>query len=188
MKKHAQYLTLTLIAAVSILFGMVLASGAKLTPASLADSVMQPASLRQSPEAAAGSASANRVGYPSFADIVEKVNPAVVSIISTEMVDPNKSPQNPHGPFEFFFGPGQDRRRPGTPEPRREDSGGSGFIISEDGYILTNNHVIEGADKIRVNLEGDDNDYKADVVGADPGERGARPHQPGPARSVPSRP
>ena len=169
MKKHAQYLTLTLIAAVSILFGMVLASGAKLTPASLADSVMQPASLRQSPEAAAGSASTNRVGYPSFADIVEKVNPAVVSIISTEMVDPNKSPQNPHGPFEFFFGPGQDRRRPGTPEPRREDSGGSGFIISEDGYILTNNHVIEGADKIRVNLEGDDNDYKADVVGADPG-------------------
>jgi serine protease Do len=169
MKKHAQFLTLTLIAAVSILFGMVLASGARLTPASLADTVMQPASLRQPPEAASAATSSNRLGYPSFADIVEKVNPAVVSIISTEMVDPNKNPQNPHGPFEFFFGPGQDRRRPGTPEPRREDSGGSGFIISEDGYILTNNHVIEGADKIRVNLEGDDNDYKADVVGADPG-------------------
>ncbi len=171
MKKHAQLVTLTLIAAASILFGMVLASGVKLTPASLADAVMQPASLRQSPEpAASSSGSSNRIGYPSFADIVEKVNPAVVSIISTELVDPNKSQQNFHGPFEFFFGPGgQGGRKPGNQEPRREDSGGTGFIISEDGYILTNNHVIEGADKIRVNLEGDDNDYKAEVVGADPG-------------------
>jgi len=175
MKKHAQLVTLGVIAAVSILFGMVLASGIRLTPASLADAVMQPASLKQSPSSAPASlsGSANRVGYPSFADIVEKVNPAVVSIISTEMVDPNKSQQNFHGPFEFFFGPGGGggggQRQRGAPEPRREDSGGSGFIISEDGYILTNNHVIEGADKIRVNLEGDDNDYKAEIVGADPG-------------------
>src|SRR6185436_2100281 len=152
MKKHAQLVSLTLIAAASILFGMVLASGVKLTPASLADAVTQPAALRQSPEPAAASGGCmSRAGYPSFADIVEKVNPAVVSIISTELVDPNKSPQS-HGPFEFFFGPGgQGGRKPGTQEPRREDSGGSGFIISEDGYILTNNHVIEGADKIRVN-------------------------------------
>ncbi|PYQ14794.1 MAG: hypothetical protein DMH00_00950 [Acidobacteria bacterium] len=168
MKKHAQLLTLALIAAASILFGMVLASGVKLTPASLADSGMQGASLRPPVQPAGGVASPGRLSYPSFADIVEKVNPAVVSIISTELVDPNKGGQNFHGPFEFFFGPGQDRRRPGKPEPRREDSGGSGFIISEDGYILTNNHVIEGADKIRVNLEGDDTDYKAEVVGADP--------------------
>jgi len=170
MKKHAQLVSLTLIAAASILFGMVLASGVKLTPASLADAVMQPVALRQSPEpAAASGGSMNRVGYPSFADIVEKVNPAVVSIISTELVDPNKAPQS-HGPFEFFFGPGgQGGRKPGTQEPRREDSGGTGFLISEDGYILTNNHVIEGADKIRVSLEGDDTEYKAEVVGADPG-------------------
>jgi len=172
MKKYGQLVSLTLIAAASIMFGMVLASGVKLTPATLADAVMQPASLRQSAAPASNSNnSLSRVGYPSFADIVEKVNPAVVSIISTELVDPNKSQQN-HGPFEFFFGPGGQGgggRKPGSQEPRREDSGGSGFIISEDGYILTNNHVIEGADKIRVNLEGDDNDYKAEVVGADPG-------------------
>ena len=171
MRKHAQLVTLTVIAGVSILFGMVLASGIRLTPASLADAVMQPASLKQSPSPAPASSggSASRIGYPSFADIVEKVNPAVVSIISTEMVDPNKSQQNFHGPFEFFFGPNGQQRQRGSPEPRREDSGGSGFLISEDGYIMTNNHVIEGADKIRVNLEGDDNDYKAELVGADPG-------------------
>jgi serine protease Do len=165
MKKHAQIMVLTLIAGVSILFGMVLASGIKLTPASLAESGLAPASLRQSPAPASES---SRPGYPSFADIVEKANPAVVSIISTEMVEPGQGGQN-HGPFEFFFGPnGPERRKGGGSEPRREDSGGSGFIISEDGYILTNNHVIEGADKIRVILEDDDNEYKADVVGTDP--------------------
>ncbi|HEV8377122.1 MAG TPA: Do family serine endopeptidase [Candidatus Polarisedimenticolia bacterium] len=167
MKKHAQLLILAVIAGGSILFGMVLASGVKLTPSTMADSSLKPISLRQSP-APSGGVSSSRVGYPSFADIVETVNPAVVSIISTELVDPNKGGQNFHGPFEFFFGPGQDRKRPEKGEPHREDSGGSGFLISQDGYILTNNHVIEGADRIRVNLEGDETDYKAEVIGTDP--------------------
>ena len=164
MKKHAQLMVLTLIAGVSILFGMVLASGVRLTPPTLADSGMSPAALRQA------SNDSSRPGYPSFADIVEKANPAVVSIISTEMVEPGQGGPNFHGgPFEFFFGPnGPERRKGGGSEPRREDSGGSGFIISEDGFILTNNHVIEGADKIRVILEDDDNEYKAEVVGTDP--------------------
>jgi serine protease Do len=170
MKKHAQLLILAVIAGGSILFGMVLASGVKLTPSSLADTTHASGALQQFPAPAGGasSTSSSRAGYPSFADIVENVNPAVVSIISTEMVDPNKGGQNFHGPFEFFFGPGQDRRRQEKNEPRREDSGGSGFLISQDGYILTNNHVIEGADRIRVNLEGDDTDYKAEVIGTDP--------------------
>ncbi len=164
MKKHAQLMVLTMIAGVSILFGMVLASGVKLTPPSLADSGMAPAALRQT-----SASDSSRPGYPSFADIVEKANPAVVSIISTEMVEPGQGGPNFHGPFEFFFGPnGPERRKGGGAEPRREDSGGSGFIISEDGFILTNNHVIEGADKIRVSLEDDDNEYKAEVVGTDP--------------------
>jgi serine protease Do len=171
MKKHAQLLILAMIAGGSILFGMVLASGVKLTPATLADSAAPSGTLHHSSTpatGAGGASSSSRVGYPSFADIVENVNPAVVSIISTEMVDPNKGGQNFHGPFEFFFGPGQDQRKRQDREPHREDSGGSGFLISQDGYILTNNHVIEGADRIRVNLEGDDTDYKAEVIGTDP--------------------
>ena len=169
MNKNAQVVTFSLIAAASILFGMVLAGGIRLTPASLAESEIQPAALKQSQAPAASSAgSASRPGYPSFADIVEKVNPAVVSIISTEMVEPGKGNPPFHSPFEFFFGPDNRRRQQGPSEPRREDSGGSGFLISEDGYILTNYHVIEGADKIRVSLSDDDTEYRAEVVGTDP--------------------
>jgi serine protease Do len=92
------------------------------------------------------------VTVPSFADIADRVMPAVVSITSTEVV--KDTPRNPHGndPFEFFF---PDPRRqtpqsPGEQEERRQVSGGTGFIITEDGYILTNNHVIEGATKVEV--------------------------------------
>ena len=169
MKKSAQLVTFSLIAAACIVFGMVISGGIRLTPASLAQPEMQPASLRQSALPAASTAGdfTVRAGYPSFADMVEKVNPAVVGVISTEMVEPGKGNVPFHSPFEFFFGP-DNRRRQGSEEPRREDSGGSGFIISEDGYILTNFHVIEGADKIRVSLTDDDTDYRAEVVGTDP--------------------
>lgn len=170
MKKSVQLVTFSLIAAASILFGAVLSGGIRMTPVSVAGPEMLPASLKQSPapDAPTAGSPAVRSGYPSFADIVEKVNPAVVSIISTELVEPGKGNAPFHSPFEFFFGP-DNRRRQGRDEPRREDSGGSGFIISEDGYILTNFHVIEGADKIRVSLTGDDTDYRAEVVGTDPG-------------------
>jgi serine protease Do len=175
MKKHTQLITFSIIAAASILFGMVLAGGVRLTPATMAGPELQHASLKEAsaPAPAGSAASSTRPGYPSFADIVEKVNPAVVSIISTEMVDPGKGGGNApfHSPFEFFFGPDNRRRQGqgmGQGEPRREDSGGSGFIISEDGYILTNYHVIEGADKIRVSLTDDDTEYRAEVVGTDP--------------------
>ncbi len=166
MNKKAQLATFSMIAAASILFGMVLAGGVRLTPASLAESAMKPAAMKQSAGSVPVAAPVSPVGYPSFADIVEKVNPAVVSIISTEMVEPGKGNAPFHSPFEFFFGP-DSRRRQGPSEPRREDSGGSGFIISEDGYILTNYHVIEGAEKIRVSLTDDDTDYRAEVVGTD---------------------
>ena len=166
MKKSAQLVTFSLIATASIVFGMVLSGGIRLTPASLAGPEMQPASSSRSVSPAASTATL-RTGYPSFADIVERANPAVVGVISTEMVEAGRGGIPFHSPFEFFFGP-DNRRRQGRDEPRREDSGGSGFLISEDGYILTNFHVIEGADKIRVSLSGDDNDYRAEVVGTDP--------------------
>src|SRR5207249_10856389 len=107
----------------------------------------------------------------SVADIAERVNPAVVSTTSTETVQPKERGRAPryHGdPFEFFFGPERRRFRE-QEEPHFEQSGGSGFLISDDGYIMTNNHVIEGATRIKVNLSDDKHDYIADVVGADPG-------------------
>jgi serine protease Do len=167
MKKHAQWVTLSIIAAASILFGMVLAGGVKLTPASLADPEIQPASLRTAPSPQSPTGEAARVPIPTFADIVERANPAVVGITSTELVQGGQRSAPFHSPFEFFFGPDQRRRMPQRDEPRREDSGGSGFLISDDGYILTNNHVIENADRIRVTLSEDDTEYQAEVVGTD---------------------
>ncbi len=111
------------------------------------------------------------VTIPSFADLAERVMPAVVSITSTEIV---RTPANPHGgsPFDFFFP--DPRRQPEQDDEdnqRRQLSGGTGFIISEDGYILTNNHVIEGASKIEVvvgqTLDDPGKTFAAEIVGRD---------------------
>jgi serine protease Do len=105
----------------------------------------------------------------SFAPVVKKVSPSVVSVLSTRTVkfrSWNPFSEDPF--FQRFFG-GNDSR--GTqPQTRQERGLGSGVIISEDGYILTNNHVVEGADKdgIKVALADEKNEYTAKVVGTDP--------------------
>jgi serine protease Do len=116
-------------------------------------------------------------GAPSltFAPMVRKVTPAVVNISSTRTVRTaaNRSQrgqrQQPMTPEDFFgdlFGGG--RGMPGVPEqpPRREGGVGSGVIVSADGYVLTNNHVIEGADEVTVSL-ADRREFRAKVVGGD---------------------
>ncbi|MHC4447720.1 MAG: Do family serine endopeptidase, partial [Planctomycetota bacterium] len=108
----------------------------------------------------------------NFADIVERVEPSVVSITSTEIISPQQRERERrrqpfHDPFEFFFGPERERRRFQEEEERREDSGGSGFVVSEDGFVLTNYHVIEDADRISVRF-GDETELPAEVVGTDP--------------------
>jgi serine protease Do len=98
-----------------------------------------------------------------FADVAEKAIPAVVSVHS-EKETPSEPmfELGPDGtPFHWFFGP--DGQRRGN---RRESGLGSGVLISKDGYVLTNNHVIEGADVIRVTLS-DDRELSAKLVGAD---------------------
>ncbi|MBI3450842.1 MAG: Do family serine endopeptidase [Acidobacteria bacterium] len=111
------------------------------------------------------------VVVPSFADIAEKANPAVVNITATEIVrSGDKKKFEGHAPFEFFF-PNPDGRPKGDQDegdPERQDHGGSGFVISDDGYILTNYHVIEDADRVNIRLLSDNHDYVAKVVGADP--------------------
>ncbi|MCE5341925.1 MAG: DegQ family serine endoprotease [Planctomycetaceae bacterium] len=111
----------------------------------------------------------------AFADIAEKVSPAVV-FISTEQTYTQKLQYfNPFEDDEFFqrfFGPQmRQRQQPQQQQPKERKQvrrgQGSGFIISADGYILTNNHVVKDANTITVKLS-DDRELKAKVVGTDP--------------------
>src|SRR5713226_2608248 len=104
----------------------------------------------------------------SFSAIVNRVEPAVVNIATTQVID-RKSKRHRSGdeddPSEDFFFHFFDGR-PDT-GPRAERSLGSGVIVDKSGYILTNNHVVEQATKIQVQLNGDTTKYTAKVVGVD---------------------
>ena len=115
-----------------------------------------------------------RAQFPgSFADLAESVSPAVVNITTSTTVASSTrdgGPMLPEGsPFEDFFRDFFDRQQPGPgpQRPRRSQALGSGFVISEDGYIVTNNHVIEGADEIRVEFFSG-TELVAELIGTDP--------------------
>ena len=104
----------------------------------------------------------------SFADLAEKFSPAVVNITTTTVVaDGGPAPIVPEGsPFEDFFREFRDRSGQGD-RPQRTQALGSGFVISEDGYVVTNNHVIQSADEIIIEFYSG-KELKATVVGTDP--------------------
>tara|TARA_Y100001970_G_C14236607_1_gene862212 strand:+ start:1646 stop:3052 length:1407 start_codon:yes stop_codon:yes gene_type:complete len=108
---------------------------------------------------------------PSFSALAEEASPAVVNISSSKTIKSgNERDFGPRGfndPFyddffERFFGERQGQ----NPRERQVRSGGSGFIVSKDGYLLTNNHVVDGADEIIVSLS-DRREYKATLIGSD---------------------
>ena len=104
----------------------------------------------------------------SFADLAEQISPAVVNITTSAVVEAatDDMPRLPEGsPFQDFFD--QFSNPDGNGEPRRSEALGSGFVISEDGYIVTNNHVIEGADQIEIEFFSGDR-LPAKLVGTDP--------------------
>ena len=120
-------------------------------------------------------------GLPDFTDLVDRVGPAVVNIRTTQKVKPGQG-TIPGGDdeemqefFRRFFGvPIPPRQQPSPrgrkPSPQQEEEVprgvGSGFIISADGYVMTNAHVVEGADDVYVTLT-DKREYKAKIIGSD---------------------
>ena len=105
----------------------------------------------------------------SLAPLVDEISASVVNITTSTTVAGRTGPQGivPEGsPFEDFFREFQDRNNEGN-RPRRSSALGSGFVISEDGFVVTNNHVIEGADEILIEFF-DGKELKAEVVGTDP--------------------
>ena len=101
----------------------------------------------------------------SFADLAERLMPAVVNISTTQTVVTRSNPfpfQFPPGsPFEDMF------KEFGTPQERKASALGSGFIIDAKGIVVTNNHVIKGAEDILIRANGD-KEYNAKIIGADP--------------------
>ncbi len=157
--KRQRVLSLSAVAVGATVLGVVLAGGLGLTPHTAA---------REATPIAAVAPCTAQTGYPNFADLAERVNPSVVSVYTEEVVKPQQMPGF-HGnmdPFEFFFGPGFPH--PNMERPEKRAGAGSGFFVSSDGLILTNNHVVEGADKVWVRIAEGSDRVPAKVVGRDP--------------------
>jgi serine protease Do len=153
-----------LIGVASLAVGMVLASRLDLSPASMAQ---QAIAVPQANSAPLG----GPIDASTFRNIAKVVSPSVVNI-RTESKQRSQELTEFFGGddlFERFFGGQAPPRGQQRPREQLAVAAGTGFIISKDGYILTNNHVVEGATKIEVFLYGDDEvSYQAKVIGRDP--------------------
>jgi serine protease Do len=148
-----------LIAVASVAVGMVIASRLELSPRSNAQTL--------TPQVGASTPASGPVDAQTFRNIAKSVTPTVVNIRTTT----KRKAQD----MTELFGGDEDQLRRFFPQPRnrqpREEvtqAAGTGFIISKDGYILTNNHVVEGATKIEVGLYGEEDQvYQAKIIGRD---------------------
>jgi serine protease Do len=161
MTRRFAWFSVGLAACVSFLVGMVVTGSMSPSTATSAPNVAAVRNTRNDRPFMPGIA-----GVVNFADVAERLNPAVVNIDATSRrrarPQTNNNSGRPPRP-DAFEDPFENRRRGET--PRR--GAGTGFIIDEDGHILTNHHVIDGADRITVKLT-DGRSLRADVVGSDP--------------------
>ncbi len=152
--------TLAAIAVSFFLMGLIAASGLKWTGSAIATETQQLIAPARVPEAS--------VRPTTFAELAKRMSPMVVNIKVTKARPVSSGPWQPRGNqpfgefFERFF-----KDMPQRPPQFRQQGSGSGVIISPDGYIVTNDHVIRGADIVAVVL-ADQQEYEANVVGRDP--------------------
>jgi serine protease Do len=164
-----------LIMVASLAVGMVIASRLDLTPASMAQTIAAAPPMNSAPLSGPVDAS-------TFRNIAKAMSPAVVNIRSTskqraqemsEFFGGGGSGGGSDDLLERFFGGGgqggQKPQRPQRPREQETQAAGTGFVISKEGYILTNNHVVEGATKVEVNFLGEENDvyHEARIIGRD---------------------
>jgi len=164
MQRETQRLfSLAAVVVAAILFGMVIAGGLDMTPRAVAD---RSDTSSSSTSAATPATPSGTFAAPDFAGLADRVVPSVVSVYSKEIEQPGEGGRGmPMDPFHFFFGPRGDQE--GDQEPIVRQSAGSGFFISSSGEVLTNNHVVEDADELEIQLD-DGTKYQVTVVGRDP--------------------
>ncbi len=151
------YLSAAFILIIGVFVGLALSSRLDLTSPLTAKSQVSPSSVETLSHLS-----------DALSEVAGVATPSVVNISTTRVIK-----QNDQAPFDFFDDPffrrffGDQVPRPNVPKEHKEQSLGSGVIVSEDGYIVTNNHVIEKAQEIKV-LLSNKRDYKAKLIGADP--------------------